>query len=102
MTGILAYMKSARVVSPIWVWLPICCKIQRLIYIDATGVILACFYSTGVIFVYLYSTKLLFLCNEMINFYSTKIAMILYGIAIPVLKVSINYEIVSKLKKIRT
>ena len=64
-------------------------------YIDATGVILAFFYSTGVIFVYLYSKKLLFLCNEMINFYSTKIAMILYGIAIPVLKVSINYEIVS-------
>ena len=90
------------ILSAIKIWLPICCKIQRLVYIDATGVIFACFYSTSVIFVYLYSTKLLFLCNEMINFCSTKIAMILYGIAIPVLKVSINYEIVSKPKNIRT
>ena len=90
--------KTVRTTLACQIWLPICCKIHRLIYIDATGVILACFYSTGVIlFVYLYSTKLLLLCKKMINFYSTKIAMIewsrSFGLDVLVWGLDPNYNV---------
>ena len=45
----------------IYLWLPICCKIQRRVYIDATGVYL---YSTKVDPSYLYSTNCIFIFNE--------------------------------------